>query len=147
MSWWATSQFVHLIQSIPVKTMEKSSAFNNFGAVVYALKRGGIAWRASWDKDKGEFIFRQVPSEVPEAIIPKMTSLPPAVKEILVSRQTPARYSNQWAQVSGNNDIRAYTPTVADVEAEDWVIEGFEVEPAAEPIVAGDTVGTAKPLE
>lgn len=85
------------------------------------------------------FIFQQVPSEVPEAIIPKMTSLPAAVKEEVIKRGLPLRYQNQLAIVYPDNSVNGWAPSVSDTLATDWSIH-------AEFVVAGDTVGTATPL-
>lgn len=133
------------MSQIKVTNIENS----NFATAVEVMKQGGIAYREGWN---GDFIFRQVPSLVPADIIPKMTSLPNKVKEITLCRNKDLRYRHQFARVSTTNDVEAYSPSVADVEAEDWVVE------PAEPYVgwnklqekeatAGDTVGTATPLE
>lgn len=107
-----------------------------FGAAVAALKEGKIVSREGWE-GKGLFVFQQVPSEVPEAIIPKMTSLPSSVKNIVAARGLPLRYSNQLAIVFPDNTVKGWAPSVSDSLASDWTIE--------EHIVAGYTVGTATP--
>jgi hypothetical protein len=131
-----------------IKKMRKEQTF---GAVVEALKEGKICLRLGWGNG---FIFRQVPSEVPHEIIPRMTSLPPAVKDVLYpgsgltfgsgwgSRldRAPITYQNQVALVRPDNSIHGWSPSVEDIFASDWVIYGDHV-------VAGETVGAGTPLE
>lgn len=109
-----------------------------FGQAVEAMKQGKIASREGWN-GKGLFVFMQVPSEVPVAIIPKMTSLPAAVKEAVLAREHPLRYRNQFAIVYPDNSVNGWAPSSSDALAADWVIHG-------EYVVAGETVGTATPI-
>lgn len=109
-----------------------------FGQAVDALHQGKMVSREGWN-GKDLFVFRQVPSEVPEQIIPKMTSLPEAVKTKVVSRNLPLRYQNQLAIVYPDNNVHGWTPSPSDALANDWCIH--------EPhVVAGETVGTAAPI-
>jgi len=109
-----------------------------FGQAVQALHEGKIVSRAGWN-GKGMFIFRQVPSEVPVDVIPRMTSLPPAVKAKVLERGMPLRYQNQLAIVYPDNNVYGWVASPSDVLESDWCIH--------EPhVVAGETVGTATPL-
>jgi len=110
----------------------------NIGQAVAAASQGKIISREGWN-GQGMFVFQQVPSLVPEAIIPKMTSLPEAVKTVLIGRGGHITYQNQFALVKPDNSIHGWTPSSADTLATDWCIHG-------EFAVAGDTVGTASPL-
>lgn len=110
-----------------------------FGDVIVALKQGRIAYRLDWDSC---FIFRQVPSTVPNHIIQKMTSLPPAVKKLFVDGGD-LTYRDQIALVMDGGDVVGYTPSVEDCFAEDWCIDYDE----EEPVEAGETVGTAIPIQ
>lgn len=110
-----------------------------FGQVVEALKEGNIVSRAGWN-GKGLFVFRQVPSQVPAEIIPKMTSLPQAVKDVLVKAGRPITYQNQFCIVYPDSSLHGWQPSGSDALATDWEIHG-------EYVVAGETVGTAKPLD
>jgi len=89
-----------------------------FGEAMAALKQGKMATRrgCKW------FIFQQVPSEISIDIVPKMTSLPEAVKAVFVRRGANLRYQNQIAMVAENNVIEGWTAQAADVLAEDWII-------------------------
>lgn len=109
-----------------------------FGQALEALRQGGIVSRAEWMASG--VIFRQVPSMVPADIIPRMTSLPPAVKAMAASRNLPLRYQNQFAVLTPYNDVRSWSPSIEDIEATDWIIDPPHV-------IASDTVGTATPLE
>jgi hypothetical protein len=110
-----------------------------FGQAVETMQRGQPVRRSGWN---GRFlwVFMQVPSEVPAAIIPKMTSLPNSVKQIVAERGAPLRYTNQMAILHADNTINGWAPSVSDALANDWSDE-------PDFVVAGDTVGTAKPLE
>lgn len=52
----------------------------NFGEAIHALNEGKMVARQGWDN---LFVFKQVPSMVDKDIVPKMTSLPDAVKKNL----------------------------------------------------------------
>lgn len=110
----------------------------NFGQVVAALEQGKIVSRESW-ADRGMFAFRQVPSLVPADVIPRMTSLPQAVKDFFVATGKAITYQNQFCIVHADNSIHGWQPTAADALATDWRIHD-------EHVVAGDTVGAATPL-
>lgn len=109
-----------------------------FGQAIEALKEGKIVSRAGWN-GKGLFVFRQVPSSVPAEIIPKMTSLPRAVKDVLVKSGAPITYQNQFCIVYPDSSLHGWQPSGSDALATDWEIHG-------EHVVAGETVGTATPL-
>ncbi len=111
-----------------------------FGQAIIAMKQGKIVSRKGWD-GKDMFIFMQVPSEVPTEIIPKMTSLPQAVKDKVVKRQLPLRYQNQFAIVYPDNNVYGWSASPSDYSADDWCIHDNEY------IIAGETVGTAIPIK
>lgn len=109
-----------------------------FGQAIEALKQGKIVSRDGWN-GKNLFVFRQVPSEVPAAIIPKMTSLPEAVKEVLAKRESSITYQNQFCIVYPDNSLHGWQPSGSDALATDWCIW-------SEHVLAGETVGSAKPI-
>lgn len=118
----------------------------SFGLAISAAKTGLRIARAGWN-GKGLFVFAQVPSEVPESVVPKMSSLPPAVKAEFVRRGGPVRYQNQLAIVYPDNNVYGWVASPSDIMANDWFIlpdavwnEDFTPAPVAE------TVGTARPL-
>jgi hypothetical protein len=108
-----------------------------FGQAIEAMKQGKLVSRDGWN-GKGLFVFMQVPSEVPIDVITRMTSLPPAAKEVAISRCLPLRYSSQMALLSPDNSVSGWAPSAPDTLANDWCIH--------EPfVVAGETVGAASP--
>lgn len=117
------------------KTMTTNQTF---GQAVEAMKQGKIVSREGWN-GKGMFVFMQVPSEVPAEIIPKMTSLPAAVKAKVIERGQPLRYQNQLAIVYPDNNVYGWLASPSDCLETDWCIHDTHV-------VASETVGTAKPL-
>ena len=112
-----------------------------FTQALEAAKSGYMISR----KGAGEWrIFYQVPSTVPAAIIPKMSSLPNSVKTLFHHRGGDIRYIDQFGLISPDNTITGWIPRTEDLEASDWVIH---MEPqmdfAAAPVA--ETVGTASP--
>ena len=122
----------------PKDVFEKAYRLINnltFGQAIEALKQGKRVARKGWN-GKGMFVFRQIPADIPSHIVPNMQSLPQSVKdefqrrfdEIKTSPEmhpksaTEIHYLNQYALVKPNNEINGWNPSVADCEAEDWVI-------------------------
>lgn len=59
-------------------------------------------------KDSSWYVFKQVPSTVPAAIIPKMSSLPEYVKKDLIQKNNDLVYTNQFCAVDENGNITAF---------------------------------------
>lgn len=113
------------------------------GQVAEALKSGLTARRPHMTD---AVIFRQVPSHVPQHIVEKMTSLPNAVKVTVIAKNEGIYYKDQVAIVRDGHQASAYTFSVEDVFAEDWIIDdGDTTEQLPGFAVAGETVGTATP--
>lgn len=99
----------------------------NFGQAIEALKEGKRVARAGWN-GKGMFIFMQIPSMIDGSIVPKMQSLPDAVKSEFERRFSadPAnaqiRYKNQLAMVYPDNTIYGWVASPSDVLESDWCI-------------------------
>lgn len=96
-----------------------------FDIVIETLKNGNMARRTSWETNT--FIFRQVPSIISKDIVPKMQSLPQAVKTEFDRRfnddsfqVSEIYYDNQIAIVNQSNLIQGWNPSAADIFAEDW---------------------------
>jgi|SRR5690606_36229561 len=101
----------------------------NFSEALEAIKEGKMVRRCAWREDI--FIFRQVPATIPLEVIPKMQCLPEAVKHEFDRRSKDETiqvsgiyYSNQLALVNSSNLIQSYSPSVADVLADDWELYG-----------------------
>ena len=96
----------------------------NFAEAIEALKDGKPVSRTFWNEDGENFlIFKQVPSEIGLEIIPKMTSVPQSVKDILVNDNQTLSYENQVALLNINDGrVDSWNPTVNDIFADDWFI-------------------------
>ena len=101
----------------------------NFGQALIALNDGKRVRRTEWHKE-AKFIFRQVPSEVPANIVPKMTSLPQTVKNYFAwtfkeesNEQINAiYYYYQLALVGLSNTITSWSPSTVDAMSNDWIV-------------------------
>lgn len=108
----------------------------SFGKAIDALKQGKMVQRQGWN-GKGLFIFMQVPSQVSMDIVPKMTSLPSAVKAEFEKRYSRVNssekaidpivfnsitYQNQLAMVYPDNKIYGWVASPSDILEEDWII-------------------------
>lgn len=117
-----------------------SATLVNFGKAVEATKQGKRIARIGWN-GKGLFVFKQIDSVIPYAVIEKMQSLPQSVKDVFAERYNEVtdngnmiinsedefasiRYSNQFAIVNPNNTICGWTPSPSDAAATDWYILG-----------------------
>jgi Protein of unknown function (DUF2829) len=112
---------------------EVTDGLRDFGGAVKALEAGKRVARKGWN-GKGLFVFMQVPSEIDISIVPKMQSLPQAVKDEFVRRHltvTTAEeedafktitYQNQMAIVYPDNSIHGWAPSASDSLAEDWEV-------------------------
>ena len=110
------------------ETVGTAKPLVDIGAAMDALKEGKRVQRAGWN-GKDLFIFRQVPSQVPKDIVPKMTSLPQSVKDEFERRfNGPAmtngmiKYSNQLAIVYPDNRIYGWSPSALDIISDDWIV-------------------------
>lgn len=99
-----------------------TSAVSDFSSAVQWLKTQKCIRRTSWPE--GTFVVKQVPADIPSEIIPKMTSLPDSVKNLLLGRSADAaiHYRNQMLQIDRNGIANAWQPNAEDVFAEDWQI-------------------------
>lgn len=93
----------------------------SFGKALEALNQGNRVARKGWN-GKGLFVFRQIPAQIPEHVIPTMQSLPPLVKEEFKRRGGDISYQNQLAIVYPDNSIHGWAPSVSDSLATDWEI-------------------------
>jgi hypothetical protein len=96
----------------------------SFGDVINHLINGCIAWRADWAPS--EFIFRQIPSTVPNEFIPKMTSLPQMVKDAIVAGGGSISYRNQLAIRREGDIVEGWTPNAFEIFANDWIVVAGE---------------------
>lgn len=75
-------------------------------------------------------IFCQVPSIINEDIIPKMTSLSDAAKEIILATCKRISYHNQMLKINLNTgEAEQFMPSAEDLFANDWeIVEGYVLE-------------------
>lgn len=94
-----------------------------YGEAIEHLRKGGMVARRGWIGN-ARFVCRQVPSEVPSIIIPKMSSLPESVKEELLTRVgfESIQYRNQMIMVNADNTIDSWVASSSDTFATDWVL-------------------------
>ena len=101
----------------------------NFSNAIEALKQGKCLTRSIWKNTDKKFIFKQVPAEIKQEIVPKMQSLPDDAKkqfqltfENEADQITAIYYCNQIALVGLSNSIDSYSASAQDIFAEDWLI-------------------------
>ncbi len=95
--------------------------------VFQLMENGGMVRRESW-KENIKFVFRQVPATISKDIVPKMQSLPQAVKDYFQTtfdnpkeQISAIYYSNQFAIVGQSNMICGWMPMDEDFRADDWI--------------------------
>ena len=95
----------------------------NFGEVITALKEGKMASRMGWN-GSNMFIVKQIPSEIPQDIIPRLQSLPQSAKDLMAGySHTPLKYQNQMLIIKSDGTADSWVPSSSDIFAEDWVIK------------------------
>lgn len=117
-----------------------------YAAALEALSQGLIVSHA--DLPSGTFIFRQVPSEVPASVIPRMSSLPDSVKAELIRRGGNIHYQNQWCIVHPSGTIEGWSERMGVLMSDQrWRIHYTE-EPQSFPVApVEETAGTGAPTE
>lgn len=75
-------------------------------------------------------IFCQIPAIINEDVIPKMTSLSYAAKDIILATCKRISYHNQMLKINLNTgEAEQYMPTAEDLFANDWeIVEGSILE-------------------
>lgn len=75
-------------------------------------------------------IFCQIPAIINEDVIPKMTSLSYAAKDIILATCKRISYRNQMLKINLNiGEAEQYMPTAEDLFANDWeIVEGDVLE-------------------
>lgn len=101
--------------------MEQEEVKRDFGSAIKALKNGYKVTREGWN-DKGLFVFKQIPANIPTDIIPKMQSVPSLVKETMIERKQNLNYRNQCVIVDRDGNVDNWSPSISDVFAEDWTV-------------------------
>lgn len=102
-------------------TVGTATQLSSYGTAIEHLRKGGIVSRVGWN-GKGMYVFKQVPSRVPAAIVPKMSSLPESVKNRMIASETSPNYQNQMAIVKADGSIDSWVASSSDTFAGDWVL-------------------------
>ena len=92
-----------------------------FGQAIEALRGGLMVQRQGWN-GKGMFVFKQVPSPIAAEIVPRMTSLPQAVKDEFIQRVQGPAYESQMAIVHPDGQVDSWVASSSDTFATDWQI-------------------------
>ena len=100
----------------------------SFGEALQALEAGECVRRESWVGDK--FVVKQIDSDIPAEVVPKMQSLPQHAKNLLNAFGVGSiSYRSQCLlieQAGDGNGATNYVPDWIDMFAKDWFILGGE---------------------
>lgn len=92
-----------------------------FGGAIEVLNSGGVLQRLGWD-NRSLVVFKQIPADIGENVVPKMTSLPQNAKDIILESQKRISYNNQCILYNlHTGEATSWIPTMEDIFAEDWV--------------------------
>ena len=100
----------------------------DFGVANIAAKQGHVVYRDNWET--GTYLFLREENQVSLSIVPTMTSLPLAVKGLLIqklkddSTYDVISFDAQYAILRPDNSICSWAPTNEDILAEDWKVLG-----------------------
>lgn len=104
--------FNHPYQSLP------------FGEALQALEAGKCIRRESWIGDK--FVVKQIDSDIPAEVVPKMQSLPDSAKQFIgKTANGDIHYRNQCLivkQYPSSTVATNYVPDWNDMFAKDWIV-------------------------
>ena len=100
----------------------------SFGEALQALEAGKCVRRESWVGDK--FVVKQIDSDIPAEVVPKMQSLPQHAKNLLNAFGVGSiSYRSQCLlveQAGDGNGATNYVPDWVDMFAKDWFVLGGE---------------------
>lgn len=96
----------------------------SFGEALQALEAGKCVRRESWVGDK--FVVKQINSDIPAEVVPKMQSLPDSAKEIInKTHREDIHYRNQCLMIVQDTETSVatnYVPDWNDMFAKDWMV-------------------------
>lgn len=96
----------------------------SFGEALQALEAGKCVRRESWVGDK--FVVKQIDSDIPAEVVPKMQSLPDSAKQFIgKTANGDIHYRNQCLivkQYPSSTVTTNYVPDWNDMFAKDWVV-------------------------
>jgi hypothetical protein len=92
--------------------------------VTQALETGRCVRRESWIGDK--FVVKQIDSDIPAEVVPKMQSLPDSAKKIInKTHREDIHYRNQCLMIVQDTETSVatnYVPDWNDMFAKDWMV-------------------------
>lgn len=96
----------------------------SFGEALQALEAGKCIRRESWIGDK--FVVKQIDSDIPAEVVPKMQSLPDSAKQFIgKTANGDIHYRNQCLivkQYPSSTVATNYVPDWNDMFAKDWIV-------------------------
>lgn len=96
----------------------------SFGEALQALEAGKCVRRESWVGDK--FVVKQIDSDIPAEVVPKMQSLPDSAKKIInKTHREDIHYRNQCLMIVQDTETSVatnYVPDWNDMFAKDWMV-------------------------
>lgn len=96
----------------------------SFGEALQALEAGKCVRRESWVGDK--FVVKQIDSDIPAEVVPKMQSLPDSAKQFIgKTANGDIHYRNQCLivkQYPSSTVATNYVPDWNDMFAKDWIV-------------------------
>lgn len=96
----------------------------SFGEALQALEAGKCVRRESWYGDK--FVVKQIDSDIPAEVVPKMQSLPDSAKQFIgKTANGDIHYRNQCLivkQYPSSTVATNYVPDWNDMFAKDWMV-------------------------
>lgn len=96
----------------------------SFGEALQALEAGKCIRRESWVGDK--FVVKQIDSDIPAEVVPKMQSLPDSAKQFIgKTANGDIHYRNQCLivkQYPSSTVATNYVPDWNDMFAKDWIV-------------------------
>lgn len=96
----------------------------SFGEALQALEAGKCVRRESWVGDK--FVVKQIDSDIPAEVVPKMQSLPDSAKQFIgKTADGDIHYRNQCLlvkQFPSSSVATNYVPDWNDMFAKDWMV-------------------------
>lgn len=96
----------------------------SFGEALQALEAGKCVKRECWIGDK--FVVKQIDSDIPAEVVPKMQSLPDSAKELIgKTADKDIHYRNQCLvikQFPSSSVATNYVPDWNDMFAKDWMV-------------------------
>jgi hypothetical protein len=150
--WGCMDSYINLLKSRLVRMQGKKQfgkGFMKFGIAMEMAANGIPVRREGWDENF--VLIKQVFSYIDVERIASMTSLPKAVKELLISKGNDLSYDNQLIVCDTESGrINSYVPTMDDIFTKDWIVapyEGYFDKELLDIFRKANNVGTVKTEE